>query len=140
MSRVSNGAHYPRRQAPRVDMRGRYGEHGTNERVPDTEEERRQHPRLRRCAHPFGPSSRFTRRRLLADVGRSDSFTTRSDLPQRAPRLRRTDACRYLRPPILKTDALDDDSPDEMLCRLKGGHEHARFGQLRSPDRVADEA
>jgi hypothetical protein len=48
VSRESNGAHYPRRQAPRLHVSGRYREHDANEGVPDTEEKDRSDPRLTR--------------------------------------------------------------------------------------------
>jgi len=45
---VANGAHYPRRQAPRLHVSGWYGESDANEGVPDTEENGRTYPRLTR--------------------------------------------------------------------------------------------
>jgi hypothetical protein len=48
VSRVPKGAHYPRSQAPRLRVSGRYSEHDTNEGVPNTDENGRTHPRLRR--------------------------------------------------------------------------------------------
>ena len=45
----------PGLQAPRLHVSGRYGEHHTNEGVPDTEENGRTYPRLTRCfAHVCG--------------------------------------------------------------------------------------
>jgi len=48
VGRVSNGAHHPRGQAPRLHVMGRYREHDANEGVPDTEEDDRPSPRLTR--------------------------------------------------------------------------------------------
>jgi len=45
---VAHGAHYPRRQAPRLHVSGWYGESDANEGVPDTEENGRTYPRLTR--------------------------------------------------------------------------------------------
>jgi hypothetical protein len=45
VSRVSNGAHYPRRQAPGLDVSGWDGEHNANQGVSDAEEDGRTDPR-----------------------------------------------------------------------------------------------
>ena len=53
--RVSNGAHDPRRQAPRLHLGVRDREQNANEGVPDTEKNGRTHPRLtKRLAHVCG--------------------------------------------------------------------------------------
>ena len=48
VSAVSNGAHYPRRQAPRLYVIGGYREDDTDEGVPDTEKNGRTYPWLTR--------------------------------------------------------------------------------------------
>ena len=48
VSRISGGAYYPRRRAPRLHVSGRNREHDPNEGVPDTQKNGRTDPRLTR--------------------------------------------------------------------------------------------
>src|ERR1700737_227457 len=51
VSRVSDGAHHPRRQAPRLSVSRRYREHDADGGIEDSEENDRANPRLTRTNH-----------------------------------------------------------------------------------------